>query len=272
MNIFEIQNHEAAIFPMMPDDELQELVADIKENGLLHPIVIKGDVLIDGRNRLEACQIAGVEPETVELEEGIDPRDFIVSSNIYRQYWNKSQKAMAIAMMCPETEQGKRSTSVLKTEVSRHYISQARTILKHAPALAKSVQSGSATLSESYKTALQSKHAAESGGEAYDELRDKAPDLADLVTGDQMGLSEAISTYNEREQKARSNRTATIRAMKSALKLGELIAEGEKIKFDNSTNLRLDIEKSFGMSIDEFSEKVKLTEFKRPLIELLEKF
>lgn len=47
---------------MIPDDEMQELAADIEENGLIHPIVIKGNVLIDGRNRLAACKIAGVNP------------------------------------------------------------------------------------------------------------------------------------------------------------------------------------------------------------------
>lgn len=54
----------ADIFPMMLDDELDDLAADIKANGQQYPIVLDSTgVLIDGRNRLEACRRAGVAPE-----------------------------------------------------------------------------------------------------------------------------------------------------------------------------------------------------------------
>ncbi len=47
---------------MMTDDELAGLAADIKANGLIHPIVTDAaGVVIDGRNRLRACEIAGVD-------------------------------------------------------------------------------------------------------------------------------------------------------------------------------------------------------------------
>jgi hypothetical protein len=57
--------HPAAdVFPMMSDTELAELGADIKKNGLTTPIVFwtgdSGTFLIDGRNRLEAMERAGV--------------------------------------------------------------------------------------------------------------------------------------------------------------------------------------------------------------------
>jgi hypothetical protein len=77
--------HPAAdIFPMMTDDELQELAADIAENGLQVPIVLDhtGKVLIDGRNRLEACKIAQVEPQFETLPESTDIVAFIISINI----------------------------------------------------------------------------------------------------------------------------------------------------------------------------------------------
>ena len=66
----------AELFPMMTDEELSDLAADIQANGLIHPIVVdKAGVLIDGRNRLRACEIAGIEATTV-LFEGDDPRFF----------------------------------------------------------------------------------------------------------------------------------------------------------------------------------------------------
>jgi disulfide oxidoreductase YuzD len=41
----------ADLFPMMQADELDQLVADIKQNGLLEPIVTYEDKILDGRNR-----------------------------------------------------------------------------------------------------------------------------------------------------------------------------------------------------------------------------
>jgi ParB-like nuclease domain len=52
----------------MTDAELADLAEDIATNGLVHPIVVDADgALIDGRNRLRACEIAGVEPAFQQL-------------------------------------------------------------------------------------------------------------------------------------------------------------------------------------------------------------
>jgi ParB-like chromosome segregation protein Spo0J len=51
----------AALFPMLADDELEELAADIKARGLLQPIVLDAEGrVLDGRNRLAACEKAGI--------------------------------------------------------------------------------------------------------------------------------------------------------------------------------------------------------------------
>ena len=87
----------ADIFPLMADDELDELAEDIKANGLINPIVVDGDgVLIDGRNRLEACRRAGVEPRFQDLN-GADPVVFILSSNDKRRHMSKGARAMVAA-------------------------------------------------------------------------------------------------------------------------------------------------------------------------------
>jgi ParB-like chromosome segregation protein Spo0J len=94
----------ADLFPMMTHEELSDLAADIKANGLIHPIVVdKAGVLIDGRNRLRACEIAGIEPAVVVFE-GDDTRQYIFASNIARRHMSKGQQAMAVAMVYPEPE------------------------------------------------------------------------------------------------------------------------------------------------------------------------
>jgi ParB-like chromosome segregation protein Spo0J len=59
----------AELFPILSDEELNELAADIKTNGLIFPVVLdeKG-TLIDGRMRMEACQRAEIEPKYIRLE------------------------------------------------------------------------------------------------------------------------------------------------------------------------------------------------------------
>jgi ParB-like chromosome segregation protein Spo0J len=77
--------HPAAdVFPMLPDDELAALAEDIKQNGLMYPIVTAVDgILIDGRNRLRACEMVGVEPIWRTLNADNDEMlAFIVSMNL----------------------------------------------------------------------------------------------------------------------------------------------------------------------------------------------
>jgi N6-adenosine-specific RNA methylase IME4 len=84
----------AAMFPMLGGQELQELADDIAGQGLLHPVVLddQGRVL-DGRNRLEACKIAQVEPAFATYT-GDDPLGFVISENVRRRHLTASQRAM----------------------------------------------------------------------------------------------------------------------------------------------------------------------------------
>lgn len=81
----------AELFPMLSAAELQDLAADIKSHGLQQPCVRQGDVLLDGRNRLAACKIAGVDAKFVEYE-GDSPVAFIIGANLKRRHLDKGQK------------------------------------------------------------------------------------------------------------------------------------------------------------------------------------
>ena len=48
-----------------------------------------------------ACQRAGVEPTTVELD-GMDPLVYIAAANVHRRNLTKSQKALCLAPLYPE--------------------------------------------------------------------------------------------------------------------------------------------------------------------------
>lgn len=211
MNIWKIEVHPAAaIFPMLPEDELEEMAADIKSNGLNVPLVVKDGVLIDGRNRREACKRAGVEPAFVELN-GSDPVAYVLSSNINRRHMTKGQRAIAVAKLYPEPEKGGRGEkrlNNLKVSFTANYLSQARTVLKHLPEMAELVLTGVISLNEAYEKAQEFQYQTESEPKRLIRLRTTAPDLADLVAEERMSLNEAMAAAEARTAKEKAQRQA----------------------------------------------------------------
>jgi hypothetical protein len=86
----------ADLFPLIKENtrEFRDLVGSIEEDGLIDPIVLHGDVLVDGRNRLAACKEAGVEPRFVQWK-SLNPKssleEWIYSRNINRRHLTPDQ-------------------------------------------------------------------------------------------------------------------------------------------------------------------------------------
>ena len=84
----------ATLFPMMQGIEFGMLVEDIDANGLREPIVVFQGLVLDGRNRLKACEVAGVEPRFVEWDGVGSPLAFVLSRNLHRRHLNESQRSI----------------------------------------------------------------------------------------------------------------------------------------------------------------------------------
>jgi ParB-like chromosome segregation protein Spo0J len=94
--------HPAAnIFPMMGEEAFAELVADIKQNGQHEPIVYWKEHLLDGRNRIKACKVLCITPDTCELDDDTDPVAYVISANLHRRHLTESQRAMVGAKAKP---------------------------------------------------------------------------------------------------------------------------------------------------------------------------
>lgn len=157
----------AEFYPLLDDDALQSLAADIRENGLLDPITVTEDgVLLDGRNRLRACEIAGVEPITV-IFDGDDIGAFVRSKNV-RRHQPVGSLAMSTAMSMVEDglrgtneETGSRywkrgsliSGSGDNASVWSQRIAEAGTVLDWMPELGPRVVAGEVALDAAYKEA-----------------------------------------------------------------------------------------------------------------------
>lgn len=94
--------HPAAeIFPMMGEADLHELAEDIREKGQREGITLDGDgYVIDGRNRLKACEIAGVEPwfdDTHDFENEAERVDWVLSKNLHRRHLSDTQREAVAA-------------------------------------------------------------------------------------------------------------------------------------------------------------------------------
>ena len=115
----------ADVFPMMSDEELDALAGDILVNGLRESIKIRGDLLLDGRNQLEAAERVGVEigrgGRDIEHLPAVDPVRFIISANINRRHLTKAQRAdLIVAIHKAAAEEANRQNKPRKDcEVSR---------------------------------------------------------------------------------------------------------------------------------------------------------
>jgi hypothetical protein len=115
--------HPAAeLFPRMSESELRELGEDIKANGLRASIVLYEGKLLDGRNRLDAMELVGIEysflsgtdptkwrglglygrnrnrTSLIDCFDG-DPYTCVISANIHRRHLTAEQKRELIAKL-----------------------------------------------------------------------------------------------------------------------------------------------------------------------------
>jgi hypothetical protein len=82
----------AECYPPLSPAEKQELKADIKGNGLLNPVTLYENKVLDGKHRYECCVELGVEPsfQTPEIK---DPIAFVISQNERRRHLLPGQRA-----------------------------------------------------------------------------------------------------------------------------------------------------------------------------------
>ena len=145
----------AMFFAPLEDEALTALADDIKANGLINPITITPDGdLLDGRNRLAACKLAGVDPTFVVVD--TDAAAFVLSSNDRRRHASTGARAASVALVL--NAEGKRKnyrwergsvpdagdgdTSRSSSNAWPKAMAEAGTVLDHLPELLPEVAAG----------------------------------------------------------------------------------------------------------------------------------
>lgn len=152
----------AECYPLLGEDELQALAADIAENGLRDPITVTPDgLLIDGRNRARACELVGITPETVVYEGG-DIGAFVRSRNM-RRHQSVGSLAMSTALSMARDNlraDGRWKRGAVDTSGSgnsgsqwNQRLSEAGTVLDWLPDVADQVVAGTMALDAAYSAA-----------------------------------------------------------------------------------------------------------------------
>ena len=237
------QIHPAAeLFPMMPEQELNELADDIKARGLINPILLDAEGrMIDGRNRWEACKLAGVEPtfETMNGKAAADAIGLVVSLNVKRRNLSSSQRAMAAAKAWALAEQeGKVQTQggdrkskaqsghliaaprdhfAVMFGVSKTYVEQARALLRDDPLAAEAVQNG-APLKQAYEAMQERRGDKEAEARRLGALKRTRPDLHEAVVAGKLTLTQA-----ENQERAEAEAAEALRSnqQEQALRVAE---------------------------------------------------
>lgn len=117
MPLGEIKPYEDAPFKVRLDENMEELVESIKENGVLVPTIARphtdgGVEMLAGHRRLKACELAGLDKLPVIVKNLDDDTAIIllVDSNLHREDILPSEKAFAYQMKLEAMKrQGKRT-------------------------------------------------------------------------------------------------------------------------------------------------------------------
>lgn len=155
------------LFPKIDGEAYEALKADIAVNGLLNPIVMCGDSILDGQNRFRACTELGVSPRFTEFK-GDNVLEFVLAQNLHRRHLTPGQSATIVALAQDWSKahsvgnsnwekspnSGKKTTVAERAEksgTSDFTQKKADKLVKENPELAKKVAVGEISLGQAVK-------------------------------------------------------------------------------------------------------------------------
>lgn len=217
---------------------MKALAADIQANGLLQPIVrTKDGKIVDGKNRLKACDMAGVKPLfrdwTTKLTDAVaidnELYQFVLSMALSRRHLDESQRAMAAAKLAGEREKAQgRAPKEEISEPKEGELPIPETTKKSA------IQEAAATLNVSERSTQFATKVIEEGSK----------ELQNAVNAGEVAVSDAASVADlpADKQKAalakvRSGKSRTLKAAagrKPKASKAKVVKPNKKLDYDDA--------------------------------------
>ncbi len=194
----------ADLFPLLEGAEFDELAADIKAHGLIEPIWLYDNLILDGRNRHCACLKVGVEPRYRTWEGTGSLVLFVISENLKRRHLSDGQKAFValkalpaleaeakerqgartdLPEQIPEGETGDaREKAATAFKVNPHYVSDAKKLEAEEPELAAEIKAGRQTIPGAKRVIKERER--EQARARNRQLVKKAPTVLEVVGGE----------------------------------------------------------------------------------------
>ncbi len=93
------------LLPEMTTDDFVALTGDIKENGLINPIILYENQILDGKHRYKACLAADIKPAFTEFTgDNEKALNYVISQNVKRRNLNMGQRAILSTEITAEFE------------------------------------------------------------------------------------------------------------------------------------------------------------------------
>lgn len=174
----------ANIFPLIEGEDFEKLVADVREHGLIEPIMLLGKQILDGRNRYRACVAAKVLPESLDLVTVAQLKhfkqivsagapapteqqllDYVLSRNLHRRQLDESQRSAVAAKLKGLSHGGDRSKTSIEglslerraemLNVGRASVERAEIVKERSPEIFEAVERGQIAVSAAAEIAQQ---------------------------------------------------------------------------------------------------------------------
>ena len=194
-------------FRSIKGSRFDELIDDIRQNGLLHPIILCDGIFLDGRNRYLACKVSNTEPR-FETYLG-NPFDLAWSANGQRRdlvqdqrylIWKRCQKGAEAWKAEHEktTQQANKAKSEVAKERPRDGDGTFTTTL--GTSCADSGRDHKAEEANTTRAAVAKQAGVNRGSvERMDRLDRERPDLADKVAQGELKPTEALRVMKKDE-------------------------------------------------------------------------
>lgn len=227
----------ASIFPLMDDESLDSLAADIKQNGLREPIWLFEGKVLDGRNRSTACLLAGVKPETREFAgTRAEALAFVWSENVERRHMDSGKIAVSLAKRLALDDEFAAEETALKQEAKERKGGRPKKGEKPRESIPEVSENDRRTSSVLAKASGTNRKYLEEAKE----LVAKHPELAEKVLADELSIPQARKQRKDAEKqkilKAKAAKAKAAGKPTWEIRHADCITELPKIK---TTSVRL---------------------------------